>query len=322
MKETYLWGTKVKFQSPGMEEPREGFVENRDVNGTFLRGEEGTAYDIRVPSENMKLYKHILHREIIERLPQEDFTRGRLEYNRNTGEYDVLVSDEGYRAIIEKWHPAEIRTVWEKEWILAFSFDFEKYVGCSVEIRHCDLVLRVDNLFDALQDDENLFCEVYKCDDNVVLMDGGYFLWGEENLVLRGNKTCAKYYRDQRVYRWDYINGILRLCLGRIEPPSVRVLEMAEDFLQNRFGISNKRKWIIDQIDTELFKRKGLSAMVYWAGIINDLRDVDIITPVTGAGFCYKKDGWIHKVFYENGNIIDAELLPEDEKDRFYAAKK
>ena len=313
MKNIYLWGTKVKFYLDGMEKPEVGFITVVDPHGYFGQETDEPSYDIYVPDADGTLYKHIVHRHILEVLPQSDDTRGKLCRNERTEQYEVLVSVNGYRALVERYGPMEIKPVWEETWIPAYNFDYEKHLGEPVEIRHTEIVLKVDNLFHALQDDENMICEVYRCDDTVVLMDGGYFDWADHKRILRGNKTCALHYRDKRVYRWDFINGIMRICLGPVEHPPKRVCEMAEEFVQNRFGVPAKRRRVLEAVRFDIFKDEGLSRMINWAGSINREKGCEIITPVTGAGFAYKKDGWVHKVLYEHGFITDLQLIPEED---------
>lgn len=142
--------------------------------------------------------------------------RGILQQDEQTKQYSVLYSRDGYAANVDSHYLMELRVTGTREWVPAYAVDFPAWLGKSVELRHMPAFLMVYHLVHTHQDDSDLIYEVYREEDNVVLHDGDVCLWKPENLVFRGGKHRVAYeYGEETVYRWDIVDGVMRLCIGK-----------------------------------------------------------------------------------------------------------
>lgn len=233
-KSDYAWGDKVEFTYEGIEEPLVGLIEIVDAAGTWVQAEE-ISYDIYVGSDKNCLYKHVPESHIRRKLIKEPVTRGILQYHKKDNQYSVLYSRNGYAAILDNPVFTEIRVTMTEEWLPVSLAPLNAWIGKSVEIRYMPPYMLVCNLIHTHQDDNDMLYEVYREDTNVVLYDGGFVIWKPEQLILRGAKhhVSAEYY-NERVYRWDVANGVMKICLGRVAEPKPKTLESAKKFLAMR----------------------------------------------------------------------------------------
>lgn len=246
----YSWGDKVEFLFNGTGEPLQGFIEIVDAHGTFFQREE-PSYDICVPEKNNCLYKHVPESDIRRKLIKEPVTRGILQYYPSNDMYAVQYSRDGYAVPLDNPSFTEIRLTGTREWIsVAFVYkempaalkedwmnvsiaSLKEWIGKSVEIRYMPPYMMVCDLIHTHQDDSYMIYEVYREDANVVLYDGGFVMWNPEQMILRGAKhhVSAEYY-NERVFRWDVVNGIMRICLGPVADPKPETVENAEEYLK------------------------------------------------------------------------------------------
>lgn len=250
----FEWNDKVEFYLDGMDAPKVGVIEVVDAFGTFFQ-QDFPSYDICVTEENNSIYKHVsepyIRRKVI---GSESITKGVLQYDEKLEKYSVVYGFHQYAvlldnpafteirlkgtldwisvAFVEKELPESVRER-EKDWLHLPIASLKEWVGKSVEIRYIPPYMMVCDLIYSHQDDSNMIYEVYREDANVVLFNGGEVEWNSEDLVLRGARhhVVAEYY-DNRVYRWDVVDGVMRLCLGRIPDPSLDTLDRAKEYLE------------------------------------------------------------------------------------------
>lgn len=338
-KPLYEYGDKVEFLFNGEGELLEGFIEIIDSYGTFFQREQ-PSYDICVPSRNNCLYKHVPESDIRRKLVKESITRGILKYNEKADMYSVLYSRNGYELVLDNPSYTEIRLTGMDKWVsVAFAIteipeerredwmnipvaSLKEWVGKSVEIRYMPPYMMVCDLIYSHQDDNDMIYEVYKEDANVVLMDGSFVKWNPEDLVLRGAKhhVVVEYY-NERVYRWDVKDGVMRLCLGHISEPKPETLDSVKEWKKRMKArelkvpnVDEKNIIIVERLRREEFGELGLKRMISHASYLcRTCKRVEILTPVTKYGFEYKNNGEWHKVYYKSGWIYDAIVYSNEE---------
>lgn len=337
-KPLYEYGDKVEFLFNGDGEPLEGFIEIIDSYGTFFQREQ-PSYDICVPSRNNCLYKHVPESDIRRKLVKESIIRGILKYNEKADMYSVLYSRDGYEVVLDNPSFTEIRLTGMNKWVsVAFIYkempaerredwmnipvaSLKEWVGKSVEIRYMPPYMMVCDLIYSHQDDSNMIYEVYKEDANVVLFDGGDVMWNPEYLVLRGARHhIVNEYYDNRVYRWDVVDGVVRLCLGPIPEPKPETLDSVREWMEilearesKVPNVPEEKKFIVERLRREEYPELGLKRMISHANYIGRTKNTEILTPVTKHGFEYRKDKEWHKVYYQPGWIMDAVVAEEGE---------
>lgn len=329
----YSYMDKVEFCFNGTGEPLTGLIEVVDANGTLEQSEE-VFYDIYVGADRNCLYKHVPESHIRRRLISESITRGILQYHEKENIYTVKYNSYGYEAVLDNPSFTEIRLTGMKEWISVALVENElpesvrerekdwlhlpvaslrEWIGKSVEIRYMPPYMQVCELIFTHQDNSDMIYEVYREDTNVVLYDGGFVVWKPENLVLRGAKHHVLEYYQHQVFRWDVVDGVMRLCLGPIPDPSPDVLRNIEDWIKRKEAreariprVPENKKQIVERLRRSEFATDGLKRMISHANYIGRTKSTEILTPITKNGFEYRiGDEW-HKVYYQPEYIIDA----------------
>lgn len=250
----FEWNDKVEFYLDGMDAPKVGVIEVVDAFGTFFQ-REFPSYDICVTEENNSLYKHVpepyIRRKVV---GSESITKGVLQYDEKLEKYSVVYGFHQYAvlldnptfteirlegmldwisvAFLEKELPESVREK-EKDWLHLPIVSLKEWIGKSVEIRYVPPHLQVCDLVFSHQNNNDMIYEVYREEANVVLFDGDFVHWEPENLVFRGvGYQVLDEYQNQRIYRWDVVDGVMRLCLGRIPDPSPDALDRAKEYLE------------------------------------------------------------------------------------------
>ena len=315
---TYAWGDHVEFRVNGDGETLEGMIEIVDAGGTFGQSEE-PSYDIYVKGEKNCLYKHVRESWIRRKLVKESVIRGILKYHEQENTYGVLYSRDGYEVKLDNPVFTEIRATLSDQWVSVCLAPLKDWVEQSVEIRYVPLYLMVSDLVHSHQDSTDMVYEVYWEDANVVLQDDSFMMWEPEKLILRGYKhhVSTEYY-NERVYRWDVTDGIMRLCLGPVHDPDPETIEDAECYekiLRDRFRkipeVDPEKVRVVERIRIEEFHEIGLKRMISHANTIGREKGTEILTAVSSYGFEYRKEGEWHKVYYQAGFICDAIVSEE-----------
>lgn len=337
-KPKFEWNDKVEFYLDGMDTPKVGVIEVVDAFGTYFQ-REFPSYDICVTEENNSLYKHVpepyIRRKVV---GSESITRGVLQYDEKLEKYSVVYGFQQYAVLLDNPAFMEIRLEGMLDWVSVafvekelpktFKEDWmhipiaslKEWVGKSVEIRYIPPHMMVCDLIYSHQDDSNMIYEVYKEDANVVLFDGGEVEWNSEDLVLRGARHhVVNEYYNNRVYRWDVVDGVMRLCLGHISEPKPETLDSVKEWKERMEArelkvpnVDEKNIIIVEHLRREEFGELGLKRMIAYAAYICRVKNVEILTPVTQYGFEYKeKKNW-HKVYYKPGWIYDAMVYEEE----------
>lgn len=74
-----------------------------------------------------------------------------------------------------------------------------------------------------------------------------------------------------------------------------------------------EKKSAVERIHREEYPELGLKRMISHANYIGRTKNTEILTPITEAGFKYKKENEIHKVYYQHEYIMDAIMSEEGE---------